>query len=173
MLPRLLLARLLVLPPRPPFNKWKSWCTQFKDMYIALYLVNLVQSGLSYSTIQSAYYAISFFHKTSSLVDPCESIFLKFIIDGFKRLCTSKLRHRRQKLPILAEHLNLLVTRFASAEASLPDIRDVTFCLLAFAGFFRFNEICNMKWSHLTVHETHIELFYREVKLTNLARVPM
>ena len=51
------------------FKKWKLWCAQFpevndfpaQDCYVALYLVNLLQSGITFSTINSAFYAINFF----------------------------------------------------------------------------------------------------------------
>ena len=72
------------------FKKWKLWCAQFpevndfpaQDCYVALYLVNLLQSGFTFSTINSAFYAINFFHNACGVVNPCVSgvMFLLFIL---------------------------------------------------------------------------------------------
>jgi len=67
------------------FKKWKLWCTQFSevnyfpddDTYIALYLVNLLQSGFRFSTIQSAYYAIAFFIDLAVCLNPVIVVSLK------------------------------------------------------------------------------------------------
>ena len=51
------------------FKRWKSWASGFPEViyfpaqeeHVALYLFSLVQSGSSYSSIQQAFYSISFF----------------------------------------------------------------------------------------------------------------
>ena len=51
------------------FKKWKLWCAQFpevndfpaQDCYVALYLMNLLQTEFTFSTINSAFYLIIFF----------------------------------------------------------------------------------------------------------------
>lgn len=158
------------------FRKWKLWCTQFtevidfpaEDTYIALYLVNLLQSGYTFSTINSVYYGISFFHNSCGLVNPCHSNFLKAVLRGCKRLDARNPRLSRQKSPILPENLSSLVLRFAGPSAPLSDIRDVTLCLTGYAGFLRYNEISNIKWCHITVHESHLSLFLPRSKTDQL-----
>ena len=140
------------------FKKWKRWCSQFPEVkyfpasetYLGLYLVQLLQSGYSFTSIQSTLYAIGFFHKSCGLQNPCDSKFLKAVAQGCKRLDCKSNSVSRQKSPILPEHLSSLVSRFAGPRASLSDIRDVTLCLVGFAGFFRFNELCNIKWSDIS-----------------------
>ena len=63
------------------------------------------------------------------------------------------------RLPTLPEHLVSLTSHFAGPSASLSDIRNVTFCLIGFAGFLRFDENSNIKWCHITIHETHLSIF--------------
>ena len=41
----------------------------------------------------------------------------------------------------------------------MPDIRDVSFCLVAFAGFLRFNELCNLRWCDIVFKDTYFSLF--------------
>ena len=62
------------------------------------------------------------------------------------------------RLPICPEHLHALVLRFAGVNASLPDIRDVCLCLVSFAGFLRFNEICNIRWCDIDFKDTYFSL---------------
>ena len=61
-----------------------------------------------------------------------------------------------------------LVSRCAGPSASLSDIRDVTLCLIGFAGFLRFNEICNIKWCHITFHVSHLSVFLPRSKTDQL-----
>ena len=55
--------------------------------------------------------------------------------------------------------MHALVDKFAGSDAGLPDIRDVCFCLVAFAGFLRFNELCNIKWSDIVFKDTYFALY--------------
>ena len=67
------------------------------------------------------------------------------IVEGCKHVASKPSKLNRK--PILPEHLVALVNRFATPSASLGDIRDVCFCLLAFAGFLRFDELSRLRWS--------------------------
>ena len=73
----------------------------------------------------------------------CDSSFVKAVLEGCKRF-SAKSVSTTKRLPILPEDLHALVDKFAGSDAGLPDIRDVCFCLVAFAGFLRFNELCNI-----------------------------
>jgi hypothetical protein len=50
-----------------------------------------------------------------------------------------------KKEPITPEILAQLVDRFAGKDADLGDLRIVTWCLVGFAGFLRFNEQSTLK----------------------------
>ena len=133
------------------FQKWKAWAARFPEviffpaleLHVALYLISLIQSGYSFTTISLAYYSISFFHKSCAVPNPCDSSFVKAVLEGCKRF-SAKSVSTTKRLPILPEHLHALVDKFAGSDAGLPDIRDVCFCLVAFAGFLRFNELCSL-----------------------------
>ena len=51
------------------FRKWKAWAARFPEviffpaleLHVALYLISLIQSGYSFTTISLGYYSISFF----------------------------------------------------------------------------------------------------------------
>ena len=83
------------------------------------------------------------------------------MLAGAKRI----LAHRTQKKePITPAILEQLVSKFASKEAPLSDIRIVTICLIGFAGFLRFNEIANLKESDVQVFDDNMELFIESSK---------
>ena len=134
--------------------------------YVALYLISLVQSGSSYSPIQQASYSRSFFHNASGVSNPCKSAFLLAILEGCKRVASKPSKLNR--LPILLEHLVALVIRFATPSASLGDISDVCFCLLAFAGLLRFDELSRIRWSDISFFQDHIELYVSRSKTYQL-----
>ena len=68
------------------FKKWKAWAANFPDvvsfpatdLHFSLYLVSLLQAGYSFSTINSAFYSVNFFHTCSSngVRNPCDSGFV-------------------------------------------------------------------------------------------------
>ena len=148
------------------FQKWKAWAARFPEviffpaleLHVALYLISLIQSGYSFTTISPAYYSISFFHKSCAVPNPCDSSFVKAVLEGCKRF-SAKSVSTTKRLPILPEHLHALVDKFAGSDAGLPDIRDVCFSLVAFAGFLRLNELCNIKWSDIVFKDTYFALY--------------
>ena len=99
------------------FKKWKAWTLLFPECkyfpadktHVALYLLNLVQSSYSFSRITSALYAIIFFHNSCGVSNPCDSKFLKLVLEGCKRRVSSSISHRN-RLPILPDHLQKLVS---------------------------------------------------------------
>ena len=107
-------------------------------------LISLVQSGYSFPTINSAFYSVKFFHNSCDVPNPCNSSFVKAILEGCKRV-SADFVSSKMRLPICPEYLHALVLRFAGVNASLPDMRDVCLCLVSFAGFLRFHEACNIR----------------------------
>ena len=115
------------------FKKWKAWTLLFPECkffpadktHVALYVLNLVQSGYSFSRRTSAFFAISFFHNSCGVPNPCDSKFLKLVLEGCKRRVSSSVSHRNRLL-ILPDHLQKLVSQFASSGATSFNIRDVS-----------------------------------------------
>lgn len=159
------------------FKRWKSWASGFPEVicfpaqeeHVAMYLISLVQSGSSNFSIQQAFYSISFFHNAYGVSNPCKSAFLLAILEGCKRVASKPFK-LSSRVPILPEHLVALVNRFATPSASLGDIRDVCFCLLAFAGFLRFDELSRLRWSDISFFQDHIELYVSKSKVDQLGK---
>ena len=70
----------------------------------------------------------------------------------------------------MPEHLVALVNRFATPSASLGDNRDVCFCLLAFAGFLRYDELSRLRWSDISFFQDHIALYVCKSKTDQLGK---
>ena len=119
------------------FQKWKAWAASFpgvlffpaSPLHFSLYLFSLVQSGYSFASTNSACYSVNFFHNSCDVRNPCNSSFVKAILEGCKRVSANSVSSKK-RLPICPEHLHALVQRFAGVNASLSDIRDV--CLSCF-----------------------------------------
>ena len=134
------------------FQKWKAWAASFpgvsffpsSPLHFSLYLISLVQSGYSFASINSAFYSVNFFHVSCDVPNPCNSSFVKAILEGCKRVSANSVSSKK-RLPICPGNLHALVQRFAGVNAILADIRDVCLCLVSFAGFLRFSEACNIR----------------------------
>ena len=89
------------------FQKWKAWAASFPGvvcfpasaLHFSLYLISLVQSGYSFATIYSAFYSINFFHNTCGISNPCNSSFVKAILEGCKRVSANFVSSKK-RLPI-------------------------------------------------------------------------
>ena len=71
---------------------------------------------------------------------------------------SSSISHRN-RLPILPDHLQKLVSQFASSGASLSDIREVSLCLVAFSSFLRYDEISNIKCCDVDIKDKYFSLY--------------
>lgn len=52
------------------------------DTSVSVYLIHLTNAGKSASTINEAFYAISWAHRLAGLADPCKSDLVKTIREG-------------------------------------------------------------------------------------------
>ena len=77
---------------------------------------------------------------------------------------------RTNRQPILPEHIVKLVARFGGSSASLADIRDVGFCLVAFAGFLRYDELSRLKWTDISMFDDHMSVFIGKSKTDQLGK---
>ena len=147
------------------FKKWKAWTDKFSEvnffpaneLHIALYLVSLIQSGVSHNVVQKIFYVIFFFYNCCANFNPCNRNFLKSLLVASNRIAPPRVTNRKR--PILPHRLHLIAKKFASPGAALSDIRDVCFCLISFAGFLRFDETSNLKWCNINFEDTYFAIF--------------
>ena len=74
--------------------------------------------------------------------NPCESQIVKGVLDSGKRSLPKPVI---KKEPVTPDMISKICDRFASANASLSDIRVAVICVTAYAGFLRFSELANLR----------------------------
>ena len=122
------------------FKTIVNWCKSnsfeflpAKNITIALFLSNL--------DVNSYIYAIKWFHKIAALHDPCDSPFVMEIMEGVKR------KHAKpviKKEPLTFVELHKIYEVFGSSD-NLQDLRVCALCFLGYSGFFRIQELLNLK----------------------------
>ncbi len=152
------------------WKSWTKWCTQVNKNQLgqcretlALYFIHLVQDNrCSVSKINNHFHGIQW-----GLVR--EGVSIAFMTDPWLRMivegCRRHTQHRVTKLnPLTALHLEKLIDKFIGKSCVLPDLRDVCFILLSFAGFLRFSEINNLIASDIEFHDNYFRLFIQGSK---------
>jgi integrase len=66
--------------------------------------------------------------------------------------------------PVTPEMLLLLVQNLARPDASLRDVRVVALCLVMYAGFFRFDEISNVRCCDVVFEDQFMRIFIVKAK---------
>ncbi|XP_062621054.1 uncharacterized protein LOC134282664 [Saccostrea cucullata] len=148
---------------RYAFNTFCKWCSSFNpgiqslpasENNVALYIIHLAKQCKSSGTIHSAIHAISWAHSLAGYIDPCDSALVKTVKEGAVRE-TSKPVIKKE--PITPEHLKTLVSTFGE-DGNLYNLRTLCMCLLGFAGFLRFSEIVNIRYSDICIQTNCVEI---------------
>lgn len=88
--------------------------------------------------------------------NPLDSEFCKNIIESAKRI---KSKPVAKKKPFSSQIIKDILDAYNKEGSNLKDIRIAALCSLAFAGFFRFNELCNIAPNHIEFHSQYIKIF--------------
>ena len=155
------------------FGRWKKWASArqevhtlpAKPIHVALYLSYLAQSAKTPAPLEEAVNALSWVHKMATVEDITTHPLVIQVLAGAKRIFAHK---TTKKEPLRPDQLQLLVNRFGSESASLADVRALTFCLLGFAGFLRYDELSKLRLCDISIYESHMELFIESSKTDQL-----
>ena len=88
--------------------------------------------------------------------NPLDSEFCKNIIESAKRI---KSKPVAKKKPFSSQIIKDILNAYNKEGSNLKDIRIAALSSLAFAGFFRFNELCNIAPNHIEFHSQYIKIF--------------
>ena len=116
------------------------------------------QSCTSSSSVILAHAALKWLHSFVLSLDrnPLDSDFCRNIIESAKR---QKSQPVMKKKPIATEVIRSILDIHNEVDASLRDLRIAALCSLAFAGFFRYDELCNIVPKHTEFHSDYIRIF--------------
>ena len=151
------------------FNRFCKWCLTFgisslpaSDYNVSLYFIHLSDNCTSGSTIDEAFYAISWAHRLSGFPDPCSSFLPTSIREG----CHRSIGHQKsnKKEPISPDIIKNICMLYASDTCSLLDLRISCMCVLSFSGFLRFSELVSLKRSDIKFFDNYLTLFIQKSK---------
>ena len=147
-------------------KKFLEWCKSrklsvqlpFSVSTVSLYLFEIHQSCASSASMIQAHAALKWFHSFVPSLDrnPLDSEFCKNIIELAKH---TKSKPVTKKKPFSSQIIKAILDSHNKEDASLKDLRVAALCSLAFAGFFRYNELCNIVPSHIEFHSEYIRIF--------------
>jgi site-specific recombinase XerD len=125
-----------------------------KDIDFSLYLVSLIQSNKSSSTVDETFYSVKWAHELAGFV-------VKSVMEAAHRILGHSVS---KKEPITSDILNQMVSRYIGHNSNTMNSRNVAMCLIAYAGFLRFSELSNIKRSDLVFHEDFLSIFIETSK---------
>ena len=137
-------------------KKFMDWCKSrqicmqlpFPLGVVSLCLLEVQQSCTSSSSVILAHAALS---------DFCRNI-----VESAKR---HKSQPIMKKKPITTEIIKNILDVYSKEDANLKDLRIATLCSLAFAGFFRYDELCNIVPKHIEFCTGYIRIFLPRSKI--------
>ena len=125
-----------------------------RGIHVALFIIHLLDKGLSSTSILSFVYSIKWVHKLNGYEDPTTHVHVINLIETSKRVSR---RPRNKKDHVSAEVVNDLFKQFGSSTDPLL-IRDLCMIILSFSCFLRFNELNNLLCSDVTIFDDHFSL---------------
>ena len=67
--------------------------------------------------------------------------------------------HNLKKKPITADIIRNILDVYYKKYSNLKDLRVAALCSLAFAGFLRYDDLCNIVPKHIEFHDDYIKVF--------------
>ena len=148
-------------PSISAYRRWKVWANSHKlpsipavAHHVSLYLQHLADTTTSKATTEEAVYAIAWAHSLAGLPSPTETALVQTTLKGLHRLLA---KPTQKKEPITVEILQAMVWDVDS-NGTLTNVRLATACLLAFAGFLRFDELVHIRCCDLTINEDMLKI---------------
>ena len=118
---------------------------------------------ISYASLVVVHAALKWFHsfKPDDVQNRLDSSICLIFFEAAK---CSKSSPIVKKLPISPEIIRKIVSKFASPNANLRDLRLACLCALGFAGFLRYNELSSILLLHLEFHTDLVRIFVPQAK---------
>ena len=114
-------------------------------IHVALYLQHLLESTRSSSSFDSACYAIKWVHELVGMATPTDNQLVCRVREAAKRVLGSGRPNRKEPLTI-----KILKDVVEKADLSnILQLRNVCLFVLAYAGFFRSEEVLNIRMNHI------------------------
>ncbi|CAG2191767.1 unnamed protein product [Mytilus edulis] len=152
------------------FKRFVLWTRKYSEitsilpcneLHVSLYLQHLIDNSSHYSVVEAAFYGIKWAHHIAGVKNPCDSDFVRSILDASKRMLS---RPIQKKTPVDPDIMKKLFNFYNKKSRSLKDLRLLCMCDLAYTGFFRYNELCNIKAKHISFTVEYADIFIEKSK---------
>ena len=92
--------------------------------------------------------------------DPCSNKLVNNVLEGGKRMLSNPIK---KKEPITADIIHTLFN-FYKNNLDLYNSRSLCMFLPAYAGFFMYKELSNIRMTNIAFYDTHIEILVETSK---------
>lgn len=139
------------------FRKWKEFATSTfdgnvfpaKPFHVALYLQHLIEQSHSPSVIDSAFYGIKWAHSMAGIPSPTDNPIVGAVRAASKRILGTGIVNRKE--PISSSVIHDVISH--SNLENPVELRNITWYVLSFAGFFRFDDVSRIRRSDIFFNE--------------------
>ena len=150
------------------YEKWASPIEELSvfpsnDLAVSIYVLSLIQAGKSISSIDQYLCATTWLHRTAGYMPPTNSNLVRTVREGAKRrLC----KPSKQKEPITPDILKELQVSLLEGKKkmSLYNHRLMTLAVISYAGFFRYDEVLNLRREDVAFHNSYVAIFVQKAK---------
>ena len=94
----------------------------------------------------------------SGLIDYTKSDIVLIVAEGAKRLSAEPIKKKEPMTPDILIALRNVCLR-PDGSINLLNQRNITFCILSYAGFFRFAEVSKIRRHHICFHDVYMTIF--------------
>ena len=130
-------------------------------VYVALYLLSIMETKESSRVVRNSLYSIGWAHKIAGLDVPSLHPMVSAVKESSSRLYG---RPVVKKEVITSEMLSMLAYKYFDYQPSLYQARTVALCLIAFAGFLRYDELSNLLCLDVKFYPDYFLLFIESSK---------
>ena len=145
------------------FKRWKRWASSNhvrhfspNPFQVTVYLQCLLNEAYSPSPVLNAVYSIDWALQLAGLSKISNHPLVASMVSASQRILG---RPKVKKDPITPEMLKAHVeSKITDKSPSLSDLRSVALCLIGYAGFFRFSELCHIKACDVKFFPSHVSI---------------
>jgi integrase len=143
------------------YERWVKWTKQYPEinllpaepLHVGTYVSFLARKANSFSSINLALSAISWAHNLAGLPSPTKDILVGEIVSGIKRQLAKPIS---PKEPLLPCHIQKI---FDTVDyTSFTDVRNSTIIVLGYYALLRFDELRQIRSSHVSFLDSHLEI---------------
>ena len=139
------------------FKRWKDFAVSnlkgnylpANPIHVAVYLQHVLESTKSCSSVDSAFYAIKWAHEIAGMASPTDNQVVSRVREAAKRILGAGRPNRKE--PLSTDILKDIVE--GADLSNILHLRNVWLYVLAYAGFFRSEEVLNIRMNHIHFHE--------------------